>query len=297
VGTCPPGRQTCPDLDALFGKVETHGDVCRRKAQIDAQQAYSGESGGLMQHIMRIRSQAVACLAVLFLPAVTLAETLAVPVPQPAKPPSAAGSDSAAGSAWNTEVAPSQAGEGLTLDARQTELVNKVSQYFSGITTLQGRFVQTGADNKRMRGEFFVKRPGLFRFNYARPSRQVIVSDGRYLAIQDLDLNNEDRVAVNETPFRLLLRSDVNLVRDARIIEVQEADDMIVLALEDKSPNTPGQIKLFMTTKPALELKEWVTRDAQGLDTRVEVSDLNKSVDLDGNLFVIKPIGKPMSTP
>ena len=79
--------------------------------------------------------------------------------------------------------------------------------------------MQTSADNKRMKGKFYVKRPGRFRFDYARPSRQIVVSDGHYLAIQDLDLNNEDRVALDETPFRLLLRTDVDLVRDARIME------------------------------------------------------------------------------
>jgi outer membrane lipoprotein-sorting protein len=202
-----------------------------------------------------------------------------------------------AGSAWNAEVAPANSDGGITLNARQTELVDKVSGYFKELSTLKGRFVQTGADNKRMKGKFYVKRPGRFRFDYARPSRQIVVSDGRYLAIQDLDLNNEDRVALDQTPFRLLLRSDVNLARDARIMEVQESEDLIIVGLEDKSPDSPGQIRLFLTTKPDLELKEWVTRDAQGLNTRVEVSDLAKSVDLDGSLFTIKPVGRPLGTP
>ncbi len=185
----------------------------------------------------------------------------------------------------------------MTLDDRQTALVEKVSNYFKNLSTLQGSFIQTGADNKRMKGKFYVMRPGRFRFDYARPSRQIVISDGRYLAVQDLDLNNEDRVALDQTPFRLLLRSDVNLIRDARIMEVQESDDMIVLGLEDKDPNSPGQIRLFLSKKPDLELKEWVTRDAQGLKTRVEVSNLEKSVELDGNLFRIKPVGKPMASP
>jgi outer membrane lipoprotein-sorting protein len=211
---------------------------------------------------------------------------------KPAPPDTAAGS-----SAWSAEVAPASSPDGLNLDARQTELVNKVSSYFSGLSTLKGSFVQIGADNKRMRGKFYVMRPGRFRFDYARPSRQIVISDGRYLAVQDLDLNNEDRVALDQTPFRLLLRSDVNLVRDARIMEVQESPDMIVVGLEDKDPNSPGQIRLYLTTQPDLELKEWVTRDAQGLNTRVEVSDLTKSVELDSNLFKIKPIGRPMASP
>jgi outer membrane lipoprotein-sorting protein len=221
----------------------------------------------------------------------------AVPVPVPATKPGEASPPAAAGSAWNTEIAPAQSGDGLVLNPRQTEIVNKVSGYFADLSTLQGNFVQIGADNKRMRGKFYVKRPGRFRFDYARPSRQIVISDGRYLAIQDLDLNNEDRVALDETPFRLLLRTDVNLVRDARIVEVQEAEDLLVVTLEDKGANATGRIKLYLATKPMLELKEWVTRDPQGLDTRVEVSDLAKSVELDGDLFQIKPVGKHMTTP
>ena len=123
------------------------------------------------------------------------------------------------------------------------------------------------------------------------------MSDGHYLSIQDLDLNNEDRVALDDTPFRLLLRSDVDLVRDAKIMEVQESEDLLVVGLVDKNPDTPGQIKLFLSTKPNLELKEWVTKDAQGLDTRVQVSDLTKSGELDAALFKIQAIGRPMTMP
>ena len=238
---------------------------------------------------------AVACLGVILMPAVAIGEDLVVPAPVPAQPPQLEHSDG--GSAWNAEVAPARSYEGIDLSQRQLEVVDLVSAYFRELHTLKGRFVQTSADNKRMRGKFYVKRPGRFRFDYARPSRQIVISDGRYLAIQDLDLNNEDRVALNQTPFRLVLRSDVDLVRDARIIEVRESEDMIVVGLQDKDPDAPGQIRLFLTTKPRLELKEWITKDAQGLDTRVEVSDLATSVELDRDLFRIRALGKPFGTP
>jgi outer membrane lipoprotein-sorting protein len=141
-----------------------------------------------------------------------------------------------------------------------------------------------------MKGKFYIKRPGRFRFDYALPSKQIVISDGEYLAIQDLDLNNEDRVALDQTPFRLLLRKDVDIARDAKIVELHEAEDLIVLALQDKSPDAPGRIKLFISTQPVLEIKEWVTTDAQGVDTRVEVSQLVKGEDLDGKLFKIEPV-------
>jgi outer membrane lipoprotein-sorting protein len=89
----------------------------------------------------------------------------------------------------------------------------------------------------------------------------------------------------------MLLRKDVDLIRDARIVEVQEADDLIVLGVQDKSPDAVGRIKLFFATKPELELKEWVTTDAQGLDTRVEVGALDRKHENEDSLFIIKPMG------
>ena len=53
------------------------------------------------------------------------------------------------------------------------------------------------------------------------------------------------RVALDQTPFRLLLRTDVDLVRDARITELQESDDMLGAGFEDKDPNTTGRIESF----------------------------------------------------
>lgn len=209
------------------------------------------------------------------------------------KPPAGA----ATGSAWNAQVATTNGTSGLALDEKQTEIVKQVSAYFGALENLKGNFVQTGADKKRLKGKFYVKRPGRFRFDYALPSKQLIISDGQYLAVQDLDINTEDRVSLDQTAFRLLLRKDVDLVRDAKILEVQSDADLIVLALQDKSPDAPGRIRLFFTTKPALELKEWVTSDAQGLDTRVEVSDLVKTEQIDQNMFKINPVGLTRTSP
>ncbi len=178
----------------------------------------------------------------------------------------------------------------MKLDPAQTEIVKKVSGYFGGLQSLKGAFVQTGADKKRLKGKFYLMRPGKFRFDYALPSKQIIISDGEMLAIQDWDLNNEDRVELDKTPFRLLLRKDVDLARDAKILEVQSADDLIVVALRDNSPDTPGTIKLFLSTAPELELREWQTLDAQGQQTQVQVSDLVKGETLDAELFKIQPV-------
>jgi outer membrane lipoprotein-sorting protein len=160
-----------------------------------------------------------------------------------------------------------------------------VNAYFNQMPDVKGNFVQTSADSKRVRGKFYIKRPGKFRFDYASPSRLMILSDGDYLVIQDSDIKTDDRIGLDQTPFRVLLRKDVDLLRDARVLEVKDVDDVIAIALQDKSPDAPGKIKIFLAKKPALELREWITTDSQGLDTRVELSELARDDNLDPNMF------------
>jgi outer membrane lipoprotein-sorting protein len=191
---------------------------------------------------------------------------------------------SAMNPSWAGTVLPQQAANGQ-FDAKQVAVIDRVNLYFNGLNDLKGLFVQTDADKRQFKGRFYVKRPGCFRFDYSAPNRKVVVSDGEYLAIQEPDLNHEDIVELDKTPFRLLLGRDVDLMRDARIVEVQESQDLLVLALQDKDPDAPGRLTLYLTKKPTLDLKEWVTTDAQGLNTRVEVSDLVKTDALDANLF------------
>ncbi|HEU4380919.1 MAG TPA: outer membrane lipoprotein carrier protein LolA [Hyphomicrobiaceae bacterium] len=176
------------------------------------------------------------------------------------------------------------------LTSAQVALVQKVSAYFNAMSGLKGDFVQTNAAGKRLRGKFYVKRPGRFRFDFARPSRLVIVSDGRHVAIQDHDLKTEDRWQLEQTPFGTLLRQDVDLLRDARLLEVQDAGDTIVIAFEDKTDKAPGALKMFFAKKPTLELKSWITKDLQGLDTQIELSGIEKNDEFDADFFKPAPI-------
>jgi outer membrane lipoprotein-sorting protein len=210
-------------------------------------------------------------------PAWALAQDAKKPIP-----PNPVG---AHGGNWSQSVTKEAAITGEEFDKKQIELIQKVNVYFNNMSDLKGSFVQTSADNKRLRGKFFVKRPGRFRFDYGAPSRLVVLSDGDYLVIQDFDINTDQRHPLDQTPFRILLRKDVDLLRDARITEIREVDDVISMALQDKSPDNPGRIKLFLAKKPDLELKEWITTDTQGLETRIELTEVNKAENLDPALF------------
>jgi outer membrane lipoprotein-sorting protein len=176
-------------------------------------------------------------------------------------------------------------GGGVALSKEQTELVRKVTAYFNQLTNLKGTFVQTSADNKRQRGRFYISRPGRFRFEFNLPSKVVIISDGVYVSIQDRDLNTDDRWELSYTPFSALLQKDVDLLRDTRILEAQQSDNTIVIAFEDRSGETSNRITLFLTAAPEVQVKGWIVKDAQGLDTRIDLTEILGVGELDARLF------------
>ena len=177
------------------------------------------------------------------------------------------------GSAWKTEIQPSATPKAVTLNDAQVTLVKKINDYLNSFADLQGTFLQTNPDRKRLKGRFYVSRPGKMRFDYARPSRLKIVSDGQYLSIEDYDLKTVDRYPLESTPFRILLRRDVDLFRDAHILGIAEEEERVTLHMVDKTGDTAGEIKLHFAA-PDMILKEWVVTDPQGLDTRIEVGNL-----------------------
>jgi outer membrane lipoprotein-sorting protein len=199
----------------------------------------------------------------------------AVAIAQPSKAPAE----------WGQTVTKEATGGGQELDAKQTEIVNKLTAYFNQMGDSKGEFNQTSADGKRLRGKIYIKRPSLFRFEYRLPSKQLIISDGKHMVVQDLDLNTDDRYGLDQTPFRIVLRKDVDLMRDAKILEVGETDDRYYVTLMDKSPDTRGRLKMLFLKQPAVELKEWITTDTQNQDTKVELTEFVRAEKLDDKLF------------
>ncbi len=186
-----------------------------------------------------------------------------------------------AGSGWTTDVSP---GRGTApqdaattpygeLSPKQRKTVQRLSDYFNSVQHLEGRFKQINPNGESVRGKFYVQRPGLLRFDYAPPSKLRVVADGRYLSIEDHDLKTVDQFPLESTPFRLLLAEQVDLLRDAQIIDFSQSKSIASVTLEDRSDGSRGRLQLFFT-EPDVSLREWVVTDPQGLDTRIQLMDV-----------------------
>lgn len=172
------------------------------------------------------------------------------------------------------------------LSSTERSDLERVSEALNAIHTLEGTFVQIGPEGQVDQGRFYIEKPGRMRFEYAPPNPTLIVSDGRWVAVQNTKLNTTDRYALWTTPLDLILGDDVDLRDNSQIVAVEHENGQLLIAARSHSGRVNGNITLVFS-EPNLALKQWTVKDAQGLLTTTAVNNVKTGVTLDPGLFVI----------
>ena len=165
--------------------------------------------------------------------------------------------------------------------------VQKANAYFNAATSMTGDFVQIGPDGRRSEGKLFVQRPGRLRFEYAPPSTLEIVADGLSVAVHDRKTATKDIYFISQTPLKFLLKDQIDLTRDVKIIDVKSEPTAVTILVEDKA-TFGGTSQIRLVFDPAkFTLKQWQVTDPQGFDTVVSLFNIDLTKRPDPNLFQI----------
>jgi outer membrane lipoprotein carrier protein len=102
---------------------------------------------------------------------------------------------------------------GFAANVAHADAVDTLREFVRDVKTGRASFTQTvtsadGAKKRSSSGSFEFARPNRFRFAYAKPFEQLIVSDGQKVWIHDVDLNQVSvrrlSAALGATPAALL---------------------------------------------------------------------------------------------
>jgi outer membrane lipoprotein-sorting protein len=125
------------------------------------------------------------------------------------------------------------------------------------------------------------------RFEYAPPNPFLIVADGKWLTIKNRKKEKGDQYPLSQTPLRLVLNQDVDLIRDTNILAYEEAGGLATLTLEDKGDSLGGKLILVFDRKRQA-LQQWIVVDGKGRKTTVSLENIVAGIDPDPQLFVVK---------
>jgi len=164
--------------------------------------------------------------------------------------------------------------------------LKRIETYLGGIKTLQALFQQTNPDGSTAEGELYLSRPGKLRFEYQPPVQMLIVSDGNFVAVNDLELKNVQFLPVESTPVWFLLREAIKLSGDVTVTRFERGPKSLrVTCVQTKDPNS-GAITLVFQDDP-LVLKQWIVLDPQHRLTTVALIDPRQGVELKPEMFYL----------
>lgn len=171
------------------------------------------------------------------------------------------------------------------LSIEDRTLVDDVSAWFNGVETLKGVFDQQNQDGSVVTGDFYLRRPGRMRFEYAEPQQMTLLSDGLWVMLNDRELESVDRYPLRETPLWLILKAHVDLAGDAEIVRVERQGELVGVTVRGEDGAAQGDLTLVFAG-PRLDLRHWIIEDVQGNRTLVSLRNMEQGMKLSPELFI-----------
>ncbi len=142
-------------------------------------------------------------------------------------------------------------------------------------------------------GQIYVRYPGMMRWEYEKPERQAIITDGQKLWVYR---PQDNQVLTGNAPvfFRdgkgASFLSDIRLVRQKFTITLHppEGENFYELRMVPReSTLTISQVRLFITPR-AYTIARIVTLNDYGDDTRIDIINTRFNVELAPSLFTFE---------
>lgn len=142
-------------------------------------------------------------------------------------------------------------------------------------------------------GQIYVRYPGMMRWEYEKPERQAIITDGQKLWVYR---PQDNQVLTGSAPvfFRdgkgASFLSDIRLVRQKFTITLHppEGENFYELRMVPReSTLTISQVRLFITPR-AYTIARIVTLNDYGDDTRIDIINTRFNVELAPSLFTFE---------
>lgn len=182
---------------------------------------------------------------------------------------------------------PSVAQAAAQLSEDDNAAVTLLNTYLNEIVNMKGEFTQTSPRGQIANGVFYISKPGKMRFEYAPPSPLLVVSDGRWVTVTNTKRKKDDQYPLAATPLKLVLAGEVNLFEQAVILKVESQDNLVAVTMEEKDQLVAGQLTMVFD-REANDLVQWIILDGKGQRTTVQLSNVDKEVEPDPKLFVVK---------
>lgn len=195
----------------------------------------------------------------------------------------------------------------VTAQAAPESGLDRIRAFMHGIKTLKADFSQSVLDaqlsvTQESSGTFWLARPDRFRWDYAAPNAQIIVSDGANMWLYDPELEQVTVKPLDKTLASspaMLLSGKESIEQGFNVKDVGEQGALYWVTLTPKVKDTDFETVRLAFKGEELQLME--LKDKLGQTTRIRFSNIEHNPEIPDAKFQFTPpegadvIGKPVS--
>lgn len=164
--------------------------------------------------------------------------------------------------------------------------IDRVEKYLSGLTTIIADFTQAAPDGSISTGVFYLKRPGMMRWQYKPPTPILMVADGNELIFYDYDLEQITHIPLDSTLVGFLAQKTIRFSGGmVGITNIEEKDKVIRIEMAQKKKPDEGRLMLELSDQP-LQIRNMVVTDTTQQTTTISLNHAKYGEELKKELFV-----------
>ncbi len=183
----------------------------------------------------------------------------------------------------------------MSIVAHAGEGERLLEKFLSATSSMSASFKQTlmsddGTVMQESAGEFYLQRPGKFRWDYTSPYEQQIISDGEKVYVYDVDLEQvtvqQQGAVLSNTPMALI----EGRLKLAETFDVKQLDSKAgVYRLQLISKGGDSDFNGIVIGVDEQGLKFMQLKDQFNQSTDIVFSDLKSNPELGAGLFEFTP--------
>lgn len=169
--------------------------------------------------------------------------------------------------------------------------LDKAVEALRGISTMQADFTQTDRSGQNVSGVMTLKRPGKIRFEYAKGTDMLIVSNGKSMYFVDYEAKQVQRWPISNSPLGALLDPSRDVKKYGKLVPTGHSDVVSIEVRDSKHPEYGVITLIFARDASApggLRLTHWVALDLQNHRTTVRLANHRYGVSVADSAFTFK---------
>ena len=172
------------------------------------------------------------------------------------------------------------------LTAQDRADIGRIERYLVTLRTLKGRFLQIAPDGGSSEGTAWIERPGRLRFDYDPPAPFLLVAGHGVVMFHDRKLDQTSQFLIGQTPLGMLLAEKVTLSGDVTVTGIERQPGLLQVSMIRTGAPGDGTLTLIFADSP-MQLRQWSVVDAQRLETRVSLFNVQLGERFDQKLFEV----------